>query len=72
MKKLSDLSKQELLGFITNYDFSKNKEDGYVDIHAEVADCVVCGDNQDFKYGYCCDECNKHVSDCIEEDKELT
>ena len=51
MKRILDLSKDELVGII-----SHNLDGGGCDIHANYCSCAMCGE-PDAKYYYQCDKC---------------
>lgn len=53
MKALKDLTKDELISFVANYD------QGKIDIFAELAGCASCEGTPDTIYYYICEECNQ-------------
>lgn len=54
MKALKDLTKNELLSFISNYD-------GTINIYDNMAECAVCGEKSNVPYNYCCDKCHNNM-----------
>lgn len=64
MKPLKSLSKDELLSFIKSNDRSVNMFD-------PIASCVVCDNEPDAPYHYCCDECDRYYSKLGEREDNL-
>lgn len=52
MRRLRDLSREELLSYI--YNTYKD-----TDISTELAECAACGSNKDARYFFVCDHCNE-------------
>ena len=58
MKKIIDLTKSELLNFISN-----NMNNGTVDVFAETCECAACGTTDKALYYYICENCENDLKD---------
>lgn len=56
MKKITELTKEELISLLYN-NFS------IVNVHEEVCECAACGDTGAAQFFYVCDNCNKLLKD---------